>query len=78
MSVLELEQAFEKLSPKEQEQFAQWYEGKLAQSGFDPAIEAAWAAEVDRRIAEIESGQVQGIPAEQVFAEARKRLGRAS
>jgi putative addiction module component (TIGR02574 family) len=33
-----------------------------------PEIEAAWNAEIDRRIAGIQSGQVKGIPPEQVAA----------
>jgi len=35
-----------------------------------------WAAEVERRIEEIDSGKVKTIPGDQVFAEARKKLGR--
>lgn len=33
-------------------------------------------AEVKRRIEDLDSGRVQGVPAEQVFARARKILGR--
>jgi putative addiction module component (TIGR02574 family) len=36
--------------------------------------EAEQNAEIGRRIAEIDSGEVEGIPAEQVFAEARAIL----
>lgn len=32
------------------------------------AVEAAWAAEVEQRIARLESGEVVGIPFEQVMA----------
>lgn len=42
----------------------------------DPEIEAAWKTEIDRRIEEIQSGKVQGIPAEEVFARVRKIIGR--
>jgi len=38
-------------------------------------IDALWATEAERRVAEIEAGKVQLIPSEQVFAELRKRLG---
>jgi len=41
----------------------------------DPAVEEAWSREIDRRLAEIESGQVQGIPGEEVMAKARKIVG---
>lgn len=36
----------------------------------DADVEAAWAAEIERRVADLESGKVQGIPWEQV----RQRL----
>lgn len=36
----------------------------------DAEVEAAWAVEIERRVAEMESGKVQGIPWEQV----RQRL----
>lgn len=36
----------------------------------DVGVEAAWAAEIERRAADLESGKVQGIPWEQV----RQRL----
>ncbi len=41
----------------------------------DPEIDAAWRIETRRRIAEIESGQVKGIPGEQVMAELRQIVG---
>ena len=42
----------------------------------DPAeVEAAWAEEIKRRVDEIRSGAVEGIPAEEVFAEMRARFG---
>jgi putative addiction module component (TIGR02574 family) len=44
--------------------------------GFDPEVEAAWSQEALRRLQEIESGKVQLIPGEEVFARARKLLGR--
>ena len=42
----------------------------------DPEIEAAWKIEVDRRIEEIQSGKVKGIPAEEVSARIQKILQR--
>jgi len=42
----------------------------------DPEIEAAWKIEIDRRIGEIESGKVEGIPAEEVSARIQKILQR--
>lgn len=42
----------------------------------EPEIEAAWKTEIDRRIAEIESGKVKGVPAEEVSARIQKILKR--
>ena len=39
-----------------------------------PEVEAEWAEEITRRVKEVESGEVKGIPSETVFKEARKRL----
>jgi len=35
------------------------------------AVEAAWREEINRRIADLESGRVQGIPLEETLAKAR-------
>ncbi|MGR9012083.1 MAG: addiction module protein [Gammaproteobacteria bacterium] len=40
----------------------------------DNEIESAWAVEVERRVAEIESGTVVGISFEEVIAQARAAL----
>jgi putative addiction module component (TIGR02574 family) len=40
-----------------------------------PEIEAAWKTEVNRRIEEIESGKVKGVPLEDSLARARKIAG---
>jgi putative addiction module component (TIGR02574 family) len=39
----------------------------------DDDAEAAWEAELARRAEEIDSGRAVGVPAEQVFAELRKK-----
>jgi len=36
-------------------------------------IDELWAAEVERRISEIEAGQAELIPGDEVFAKLRKR-----
>lgn len=43
--------------------------------GVEPGIEQAWKDETHRRLAEIESGKVDGIPGEEVSARIRKKLG---
>ena len=40
----------------------------------DNEIESAWAVEVERRVAEVESGVVVGMPFEEVIAQARAAL----
>jgi len=42
----------------------------------DADAEAAWSREIERRVAEIESGSVRLIPAEEVHAEARRLIRR--
>jgi putative addiction module component (TIGR02574 family) len=42
----------------------------------DPELEAAWADEAERRLAEIRSGQVQPVPGDQVMTELRQRAAR--
>lgn len=59
------------LSPEERAQLAD----RLITSLFeDHDIEAAWEAEVERRVAEIESGRSQMIPAAEAIARARDAL----
>ena len=40
----------------------------------DLEVEAAWGAEIKRRIAEIDNGTAKLIPAEEVFAEVRRLI----
>ena len=46
----------------------------IASLGEDGEIEEAWAAETERRIAEIEAGTIQLIPAAEAIARARAAL----
>jgi putative addiction module component (TIGR02574 family) len=49
----------------------------LAKHGVDdPALSPAWRSTVARRVEEIRSGKVQGIPGEVVSARIRKIVGR--
>ena len=70
-SLQAVEAAALELSPEERAQLAQRLLSSLAR---DPDVEAAWDAEIRRRVAELESGVMDTIPAEEVFAEARRRL----
>ena len=40
----------------------------------DPEVETAWLREVSRRSAEIDSGAVQGVPADEVFRRLHSQL----
>jgi len=42
--------------------------------GSDPEAEQAWLIEGERRLDELESGKIQGIPADAVFERARATL----
>jgi putative addiction module component (TIGR02574 family) len=42
----------------------------------DPAVERAWHDEIQRRVAELENGKVQGVPLEETLARARTISGR--
>jgi len=43
--------------------------------GVESSVESAWKTEARRRIAEIESGKVKGVPLEESLARARKIAG---
>jgi putative addiction module component (TIGR02574 family) len=60
-----------KLTPEERAQLA---DRLLASLSEDTEMEEAWAAEVERRIAEIEAGRAPVIPAADAIAHARDAL----
>ncbi len=41
----------------------------------DADVDEAWRLEIERRIGQIERGEVQLIPGDEVFARLRRRLG---
>ncbi len=41
----------------------------------DPEIDDAWRSETRRRVAEIQSGKLAGVPGEEVMSEVRKIVG---
>ena len=60
-----------KLTPGERAALAQRL---LASLDEDSEIDDAWAAEVERRIAEVENGAVQVIPIEEALSQVRATL----
>lgn len=64
------------LSPEERIELAETLMTSV--DGFaSPEIEAAWQEEITRRVAEIEKGQAQLIPAEEVHRKARAMVHEA-
>ena len=43
--------------------------------GADAGVDEAWRIEVERRVAEIDRGEVQLVPGDEVFARLRRKLG---
>jgi putative addiction module component (TIGR02574 family) len=68
--VEELSQKARALSPGERVQLAEELLATVQES--DGEIEAAWADEIQRRIAEIDNGTAKLVSAEEVFAELRR------
>ena len=66
-----LEAAALLLPPEERAKLA---ERLISSLDRDPEVVAAWEEEIKRRIAELDAGRMNTIPAEEVFAEARSRL----
>jgi putative addiction module component (TIGR02574 family) len=60
-----------RLTPEERARLADRLIASLAE---DAEIEEAWAAEVERRIAEIEAGRAPVVPAADAIARARDAL----
>ena len=78
MSVEQLEQSVLKLTPDDRRRFLDWlyaHEDELTCAS-EPAMDAAWKQETRRRVAEIESGAVIGIPGDEVSARIREIVAR--
>lgn len=62
------------LTPHEQSLLLARLHENLESLGEDPEHEAAWAAEIERRVREVENGEVELIDHEVVMREARERI----
>ena len=62
-----------KLSRRERARLAQRLVSSLDQKR-DPNVEKLWLQEAERRLGELKSGKVAGIPAEKVIRKARSLL----
>lgn len=61
-----------KLSPEERADLADWL---WISATPREEVKAAWDAEIERRIHQLESGEVESIPAEEVLAKLKAKLG---
>jgi putative addiction module component (TIGR02574 family) len=69
----EIESKALQLPPKERARLAERLIASLDPES-DRDAEQAWLEEAERRLDELESGKVPGIPAEEVFEKARSTL----
>jgi putative addiction module component (TIGR02574 family) len=74
-AVTEIEKEIRALKPDDQEQLLRALLEEL-DGPADPDVERAWLAEAQRRSQELDSGVVETIPADEVFAKARAELKR--
>ena len=75
-TVEQVEAEIRRLPRKARLQVAERLNAQLWPSSFAPEVETAWADTVKRRLDDLDSGRVQGVPAAQVFARARRLLNR--
>lgn len=73
-ALIELKEKASQLSEAERAEFALSLLESL-DGPSDPGVEEAWLLEIERRVGEIERGEVQLIPGLEVFARLRSRLG---
>jgi len=70
-SMREIEALALELSPEERAELAPRLMRSLDR---DPDVEAAWEAEIRKRIADLDAGLISTVPSEEVVAEARRIL----
>ncbi len=73
MSLKEIEAEIKKLDLKDRAALAKWVVESLDELS-ELEIEALWAEEAERRLDEMERGQVAEIPAEEVLRRARAAI----
>lgn len=72
MNINEIIEQARQLSAEERRQVAEAILDSLRTS--DAEVDAAWIAEIDRRLEEMRNGTVEPIPGEEVFARIRERF----
>lgn len=71
--IAELSQQAQALAPEDRARLAEELLASL-ESEHDQQADAAWDAEINKRIAEVESGTITLLPADEVFARVRRGL----
>lgn len=71
--VTELSQRARELVPEDRARLAEELLASVEEV-LDPEVDAAWDEELRKRIAEVESGAVMLVPANEVFARVRRTL----
>lgn len=71
--VTDLIQRVRELAPEDRARLVEELQASL-EGQLEPEVEAAWNEELRKRIAEVESGTVKLVPADEVFARARRAL----
>lgn len=71
--VTELSQRARDLTPEDKARLAEELLASL-EGQLEPEVDAAWDEELRKRIAEVESGAVKLVPADEVFARVRRAL----
>ena len=70
----ELRKELMKLADDERLELAEELYASVPAAGDDSSMDQAWANEIRRRIEQIRSGLIEGVPAQKVFAQVRERL----
>ena len=71
--VAELSERARGLAPEDRARLAEELLASL-EAAQEPEVDAAWDEEIRKRIAEVESGVVKLLPADEVFARVRRSL----
>jgi putative addiction module component (TIGR02574 family) len=71
--VAELSQRAKELAPEDRARLAEELLASL-EGELEPQVDAAWDAELMKRIAEVDSFAVELLPADEVFARVRRSL----
>lgn len=71
--ITELSQRARELVPEDRARLAEELLASL-EGDLEPEVDAAWDEELRKRVAEVESGAVKLVPADEVFARVRRAL----